>query len=133
MKITPKQYANALYQSVSGGDDDQVNSVINNFINIIIENNDVSKIKKIIKQFGIIWNKEEGIVEAEVIGARKLDNKIIELLDNYIVELTGAKKVIMREQVDKSILGGVVVRYEDKVLDGSLKTRLEELKSNMVK
>lgn len=133
MKITPKQYADALFQSVSGQNETRIKNAVNNFANLVIENNDVSKINKIIKQFEIIWNKENGIVEAEISGARKLDDKIIRLLSDYISELSGVKEVVAREQIDKNILGGVIIRYGDKVLDGSIKTRLEELKNNMIK
>lgn len=133
MKITPKQYADALYQSVSGQGDKQVKSVIDSFVNVVIENNDVSKINKIIEQFEVIWNRGEGIVEAEVVSARELDNKIVKLLNSYIAELSGAKKVAMQEQVDESILGGVVIRYGDKILDGSMKMRIDNLKNELAK
>ncbi len=133
MKITPKQYALSLYQSISGKNEKEISDIIDNFVNVVIENNNVSKINKIIEQFEIIWNKEEGIVEAGVVSARKLDNKIVKLLDNYVAELTGAEKVIMSEQVDKNILGGVVIRYGDKVLDGSVKTRIDNLKNELAK
>ncbi len=133
MKITPKQYANALYQSISGQNDKQIKDVIDNFINVVIENNNVSKINKIIEQFEIIWNKEEGVVEAEIISARKLDDKIVKLLNSYITELSGAKDVIAQEQVDKNVLGGVIIKYGDKVLDGSLKIRIDNLKNELAK
>jgi len=133
MKITAKQYALSLHQSISGKNEKEASNTIDNFVNVVIENNDISKINKIIEQFEIIWNKEEGIVEAEVISARKLDNKIIKLLNGYIAKLSGAKEVAIQEQVDKNILGGVIIKYGDKILDGSLRTRLGELRSEMAK
>jgi len=41
--------------------------------------------------------------------------------------------VIMSEKVDKKLLGGIVIKYGDKVLNGSLKNSLVELKNKMVK
>jgi len=106
--------------------------VIENFVKVLISNNDISKVNKIIEYFIVMWNREQGIIEAEVVSARELDNKIVKLLNGYIVKLSGARKVLLSKEVDKDILGGVVVRYEDKVLDGSLRMRLGELRNKMV-
>jgi len=133
MKITPKQYAQSLYQAACGKKQSDVKGVIENFVKVLINNNYIAKADQIIKQFKKIWNKEQGIVKAEVISARKLDIKITKLLNNYIAKLSGAKTIDLRQEVDKSILGGVVIKYEDKVLDGGLKTRLTDIKNKMIK
>jgi F-type H+-transporting ATPase subunit delta len=133
MKITPKQYAESLYQSVYSKKDSQIKGILDNFVKLLIDNNDISKIDKIIGQFKKIWNREEGIVEAEAVSARELDKKIVKLLNVYIVQLSGARKVLLKQKVDKNILGGVIIKYEDKILDGSLKMKLNELRSKMIK
>ena len=133
MKISLKQYAEGLYQSVQEKNDSEIKEVIKNFVKILQSNNDVSKIDEIILSFKKIWNSENGIIEAKVVSAKELGNEIIELLNSYIAELSGAKKVLVKQKVDKNILGGVVITYEDKVLDGSLRMRLGELRSEMVR
>lgn len=133
MKITPKQYAESLYQSVRNKKDSQIKSVIENFVKLLAANNDMAKADKITGQFKKIWNREEGIVEAEAVSARELDKKIVKLLNGYIVQLSGARKVLLKQKVDKNILGGVIIKYEDKILDGSLKMKLNELRSKMIK
>lgn len=133
MKVTSKQYAESLYQAVQNKKDSKVKIAVENFVKVLINNNDISKADEIIKQFVRIWNMEQGIVEAEVVSAKKLDKKIVKLLHSYIVKLSGAEKVLVKQRVDKDILGGVVIKYKDKVLDGSLRMRLGELKSEMVK
>ena len=65
--------------------------------------------------------------------ARELNKETIKLLKSYVIKLSGAKEVVVDEQVDKNILGGVVIKYGDKVIDGSLKAQLEELKDKLVK
>ncbi|MFH1427762.1 MAG: ATP synthase F1 subunit delta [Patescibacteria group bacterium] len=133
MKITPKQYAGSLYDLTVGKNDSQIKDIIRNFINLLLENNDFAKVNKIIEEFEKIWNKEEKIVEAEVTSVKKLDNELIKLLNNYIINLFNAKRVNLNNKIDKNILGGVIIKYEDKVIDGSLKTRLGELKNKMQK
>jgi F-type H+-transporting ATPase subunit delta len=129
MKIIPKQYALALYESVKGKKDGEVRVVLKKFAAVLKNNGDLSKIKKIIDIFYNIWNEREGIVEAEITSARELDSKIVKLLNNYIVKLSGADTVKIQEKVDKKILGGVILRYGDKVVNASLKNRIESLKN----
>ena len=132
MKITTKQYAESLYHTIQSKKDSEVKSVIENFVKVLISNNDISKADEIIKQFVKVWNREQGIVEAKVVSAKELDKKIVKLLNGYIAKLSGAEKVLVKQRVDKDILGGVVIKYKDKVLDGSLRMRLGELRSKMV-
>jgi len=93
----------------------------------------LNKADKISAEFIKIWNEKYGIVEASATSANGLDKASIKLLENYIAELSGAKEVVLNEKIDKNILGGVVIRYGDRVVDGSLRTSLEELKNKMIK
>lgn len=133
MRISPKQYAESLYQVVAKKKENDIKVVIENFVKVLQNNNDFNKSDKITEQFCKIWNKEEGIIEAEIMSAKELDKEIIELLNSYIAKLSGAKKVLVNQKVDKNILGGLIIKYKDKVLDGSLKSGLLELKKDMVK
>ena len=111
----------------------EVEQAINEFARVLVANNDITKLDKIIQEFNNIWNEKEGIVEAEVKSAQELDKSIIKTLSDYIVNLSGAKKVELNKIVDKNLLGGVVIKYSDKVMDGSLKNRINNLKSNLKK
>lgn len=133
MKITPKQYAEILYQSVEGKKDSQIKNALKIFVRVVIDNNDLKKVNKIVERFSKIWNEKKGIVEVEVLSANELNKSIVSLLKDYITKLSGAGEAIVKQTVDKKLLGGVVIKYEDKVLDGSLKTRLEMLRGEMIK
>lgn len=133
MKISPKQYAEALLETVDGKKAGEVKEAIKRFVEILHNNNDISKFGKIVKKFYQIWNAKKGIVEAEIVSANELDKEILKLLNSYIVKLSGAKEVIINKKVDKNIIGGVVIKYNDMVVDGSLKNKLIELKSKMIK
>ncbi|MDP2708590.1 MAG: ATP synthase F1 subunit delta [bacterium] len=133
MKITAKQFALSLYEIAAGRPAGQVKVAIKKFIGLLAEKNMLAQADKIIAEFIKIWNENHGIVEADVASAKSLDKDTLKLLKKYIAELSGAKEVTVSESVDKNILGGVVIKYEDKVLDGSLKTSLEELKNNLIK
>lgn len=133
MKIDAKKYAQALYQSLAGKKNAEVKQEIKNFVSILVKNNQLNKAGKIIEEFTNIWNKEEGIVEAEVVSAKALDVKTAKAVTQYIADLTKAKKINLKQAVDQGILGGVIVKYGDRILDGSLKTQILDLKEKLIK
>ncbi len=133
MRITPKQYALSLYESLDGKSAAEVKAVIKKFVELLAAKNQLAKAEKIVKEFEKIWNEKNGVVEAEIFSAKTLDKPTIKLLKNYVIKLSGAKEIMVDEKVDKGLLGGVVIRYGDKVLDGSLKGSLHDLKSSLEK
>lgn len=133
MKITAKQYAQFFLETVSGKTEEKTKRAIENFAKILIASGDESKLEKVIAHFIVFWNKKKGIVEAEITSARELEKEIVKFLRGYIIRLSGAREVELKQKVDKGILGGVIIKYGDMVADRSLKARLEELKIKMVK
>ena len=133
MNISIKQYATTLYKIIDGKSKNEVGQIIKEFAAVLVVNNDQGKLKKIIEAFSVIWNKEKGIVEAEVLSANELSKDVVKLLNGYITKLSGAREVVIREKVEKNLLGGVVIKYGDRVVDRSLKTKISDLKNNMVK
>lgn len=133
MKITPKQYALTLFELVKEQKEEKIREIIKRFVVLLVKNNDLTKFKKIIEQFSKIYNRAEGIVEVEIISYQELGDNIIKLLRSYIKDLTKAGEVIFKPRVDKNILGGVVLKYEDKMLDGSMRSRLNDLRSLLEK
>jgi len=132
-KITIKQYARSLYETVEEKSKAQIKPAIKNFTEILIIQNQLTKIDDIIGEFTNIWRREKKIIEAEAVSASELSNEIIKNIKSYIAKATHAKEVILTNNLDKDILGGVIIKYGDKVIDGSLRTRLEEIKRGMVK
>lgn len=133
MKITAKQLALSLYESLDGKTPGQVKQVIEEFVKLLAETNQLSAVDKIVAEFIKIWHLKHGIVEAQATSSNGLNKIEIKLLKDYVANLSGAKEVSLSQQIDKNILGGVVIRYGDRVLDGSLKTQLTELKEKLIK
>jgi F-type H+-transporting ATPase subunit delta len=133
MKITTRQYALGLFEATEGKSEAEVKSVIKNFTAFLVAKNKLDIADKIIVEFVRIWNEKHEIVEAKITSAFELDKDVTKLLKEYIANLSGAKEVVVSEAIDKNLLGGVVIRYQDIVLDGSLQTRVGELKKRMEK
>jgi F-type H+-transporting ATPase subunit delta len=133
MKVTVKQYAAALYGAVKDKDGNEAKSALANFLKVLVNNNDLKKADKIIAEFVNIWNKSEGFVLADVVSARRLDNDSNKTIREYVRVLSGARDVELRESVDGRLLAGFVLKFNDIVMDGSLRRKIGELKDEMVK
>ena len=73
-----------------------------------------------------------GRLRAEVTTATELPDSYFTELSRTLQQITGREVVLMRK-VDPSLVGGVVARVGDQVFDGSLKNRLSELKSELLR
>ena len=133
MKISVQQYAASLYDCVAGKSEKEAKEVVKNFVAILEKNRDLNKEAAIIEVFNEIWNEANGEVVATLSSARELGAGVKETMVAYLKEKTGAKKVALEEEIDKALIGGFVLRYGSKVLDGSLKTSLNNLKMSLEK
>ena len=78
-----------------------------------------------------IADDERGVLRAVVTTAVELDPQRLEAVRQRIVSTTGRAQVELEARVDPSILGGMVIRIGDQMLDGSTRTRLQELRSTL--
>jgi len=131
MKISVSQYAKSLYESVAGKSEKDTKSALKNFVALLGRNRELNKVEEIINIFNELWNKEHGELSAELTSARELKPATRQIAINYLKERTGAEKIILTENIDKKIIGGFVLRYDSKVVDGSLKTSLDDLKNKI--
>jgi len=70
--------------------------------------------------------------EAEVITAIPLDNEDKLMLAQRLTEIFG-KPIVLKPKVDPSIIGGIIIRIGDKLIDGSIRSKLEALKRELMK
>ncbi|MFA7088333.1 MAG: ATP synthase F1 subunit delta [Patescibacteria group bacterium] len=133
MKINPKQYAQSLYESLSGKSEEESRKILHNFVAVLGRDGMLNRENEIISAFEEIWNQENGELPASISSAHQLADNSREAITDYLKNKTGAKKIVLTEEVDQDLLGGFVLKYESRVLDGSLKTNLEDLKNKMEK
>lgn len=130
MKVTPRQYARSLYESLSDKKGPELKAILGRFVRLIGERRELGKSAAIIEAFREIWESEEGELAAELVTARKLTAAGREV-SAYLKDRTGAKEVDLRENVSPELIGGFILRYRDKVLDASLKNTLENLQNKL--
>ncbi len=133
MKITSKQYATALYELVKDEPHNKIESVVSDFIKTLFAHKSLAKANDIIAKFEEIWNQDHGILEAKVTSARELTGADAQMIEKYLEGITGAKNVKIEKNIDEKILGGVIIKYLNTVVDGSLRARVGELRKKMIK
>ena len=126
-KRTIKQYASALYEITKEKSGKSLDEILDAFIELLVKDRKLKKVDRIIIEFERIVKKEKGIVEIEVISARKLGQDLKKKINKVF-----DGKAEMKESLDKKLIGGVVVKTEDAILDGSLRTQLRLLERQLV-
>ena len=76
-------------------------------------------------------DEKAGIVRASVVSAAPLDDASLAQLQGELVRTTG-KRVVIHHTVDPTLLGGLVTRIGDRMVDGSLRTQLATLKQTLL-
>lgn len=84
----------------------------------------------VIRDFFALQRAADGVVEAEVRSARALTDAQRDTLKDHLKSAAGGE-IILKETVDESLLGGVVVRLGSKMIDASLRNRLNQLQTAM--
>ena len=125
-KFTPKLYAQALYDAVHETKDHDV--VLDNFVKILKQNGDLGKHAEIEMEYQKLEMKEKGISEVRVTVAK--DMEINSALIHQLNEIIG-NRVEIKKRVDEGIVGGVVVRVDDALIDASVRTQLNNLNQSL--
>jgi F-type H+-transporting ATPase subunit delta len=98
-----------------------------NFLALLIENHRMPVIFRIRDEYERLWDEEHRTLPVEITSAIELDQATTESLGKTIGERAG-RKVTLAARVDPDILGGIVLRVGNSILDASIRNRLEQLR-----
>ncbi len=105
---------------------DRISQEMRNFLYILVDKRREASILDIVHRYGEIFNEHEKIVKVIAVTAipmeEKLKSKLTTVLSNKL-----NKKVELTNEVNNTILGGVLLKIEDKQLDGTVKGQLESI------
>ena len=104
--------------------------IMTSFLNLLIEKKRVDVLPEIAHAVQEMLDEEENISHGSVTSAIELDSTVLEKIQATLEKITG-NKVILETQVDPSIIGGIVAKVGDLVLDGSIRTQLNGLKESI--
>ncbi|HEX7246101.1 MAG TPA: ATP synthase F1 subunit delta [Solirubrobacterales bacterium] len=101
-----------------------------NFLELVIEKQRMPEIFRIRRHFEELWKEENRRIEVTVTSAVELDPAVVQKVGDEIERQTG-QKVDLASRVDGEILGGIVLQVGNKVLDASIRARLEKLRKSV--
>jgi len=101
-----------------------------NFISLITSNRRLFAIQDMIKAYRILLAQHRGEITAEVTSAGKLTPKQINAVKSELKSVVG-RDVKLDARIDSSLLGGLIVKVGSRMVDNSLKTKLDSLKIAM--
>lgn len=104
---------------------------LRNLVAVLIDNNRIAHVAEVAAEWRRILREQQGIRPAEIVTARELTKQEQDALAADVARLAGAK-IDPSFKLDKTILGGTVVRIGSTVYDGSVKGRLERLKESLM-
>lgn len=117
----PKDERVALVDRAFAGLDER----LSNLIKILTERRVIHLFGKVAGEYYALYDESRGILRVEAVTAIPLTKEQSEAITRKL-SLSLGKKIVLRNTVDRSILGGVKLRYADIQLDGSVKTRLDK-------
>ena len=125
-RITREQILDVMLEIGGDGFDEQTG----NLVRILGHYRRLAAIPMIAKQYESLRAQEEGIIEAELETAFEIEDEQRSSLVAALQKRLG-RKVRLTSNVNPDLLGGVVVRAGDWVIDGSVRARLEKLSSSL--
>jgi len=104
--------------------------IIRNFLFVIADHRRTHLIPEVIAAFYEVIRQRQGVAEAEVSSAVELSAAQKKEMAATLARLTG-KKIETKYALDPALLGGAVVRIGDTIYDGSLRSRLNEMRTRL--
>ena len=104
--------------------------VVKNFLNLLLDKNRIGVIQQITDHYETLTDELSNIARAEIVTSRPLKEEAQNRLEKVLSDLT-SKTVKLEVKEDETLIGGIVVKIGDLVLDGSVKAQLEGINESL--
>jgi F-type H+-transporting ATPase subunit delta len=125
--FSSEEKKNGLQRAVTDAD-----PIFMNFLETLLERHRMPVIFRIRARFEQLWDEEKKLLPVEITSSVELDKEIVAQIGDRIGEQTG-QQVELSSKVDPDILGGLVVRVGNFVLDASIRNRLNQLRKQVAR
>ena len=116
-----------LHKAVEGGEE-----IFMNFLELLIEKHRAPAIFRIRREYDVLWREKNKLLPVHVTSAVELDEETVKSLGDKISDSTG-QKVDLTAEVKPDIIGGIVLRVGNSILDASIHNRLEQLRKQVAR
>lgn len=109
----------------------KLNKLQLNFLKLLTKNQSFFIIQDIYKQFLGLVEKRNNLIRVTVTSPYKISDDLKNQILNLVNDISGADSII-EEKIDSELIGGVVIRLGDTVIDGSMKNKVKQLRRELV-
>jgi F-type H+-transporting ATPase subunit delta len=108
----------------------QADQLMANFLNLVVQKKRADILPEIADEFQVLIDADQNISRGTVTSATEISGELQAKVQSTLENITG-KKVILTSEIDPSIIGGIVAKVGDLVMDGSIKTQLAGLNESI--
>jgi F-type H+-transporting ATPase subunit delta len=113
--------------ALEGADD-----TVENFLALLIENHRMPALFRVRRELDRMWREVNKLLPVQITSAVELDEAVTKQIGEEIGRQTG-REIELTSSVDPDVLGGIVVRVGNSILDASVRTRLERLRKQVAR
>jgi F-type H+-transporting ATPase subunit delta len=125
--FSTQEKKDGLDKAVTGAD-----PIFQNFLELLLEKHRAPGIFRIRRELDDLWEQENQLLPVQITSAIELDTNTIKSIGDRVGEQTG-RKVDLSSSVEPDILGGIIVRVGNNIIDASIRTRLEQLRKQVAR
>lgn len=126
--FTAEQQLGAISQIV---DKAQIGGIAANFLKLLASKRRLFAVGDMIRAYEALVDRKNGVVKAEITVPAALSDKNKSAVLEALKGVTGGKSISLNEKIDPSIVGGLIVKIGSKMVDASLRTKLNSIKLAM--
>ena len=127
-KVTKEEKQKVIEEVFAG----RASGELTGFLNLLLQKDRYSQLPAILKYFEARVKEHKGIGVAYITSATELSDTCKKDIEAKLLSTTSYNSMEMHYSVDKSLIGGLVIRIGDRVVDSSIKTKLEDLKRVLI-
>jgi len=103
-----------------------------NFLKVLVDNGREEILEDVLRRYEQLVKEHLGRIEVEVTTAVELSGEQLDRLKGRLERVLEGREVILGAGVDPDLIGGAVFRFEGRMMDGSIRGRLESLREGML-
>jgi F-type H+-transporting ATPase subunit delta len=126
-RFSSTEKKDAIRRIIDGG-----NERFLNFLELLAERHRLPATFRIRRSFDVLWREEHKMLPVEVTSAIELDDGLVRSIGERIEERTG-RRIELTTRIDPDIIGGIVLRVGNKILDASVQGRLQRLRKQLTR
>jgi len=109
----------------------KVSDLVLRFLRVLVSKDRFDEFPEIAKGFAHLVDQKHGVLRILVNTPKTLEPQTLQAIQHRLHELTG-RQIEVRQTIDDKMIGGVILRVGDELIDGSIRTQLSLLKQEMI-